>query len=207
MTTAGPASAMTAEALIDRARAQPVRLLLDTNVVFAHRAVGKISADVNRLNASGTDISLFVSAVVHAEKLFDLRQKHSATYDATAVSKSIRARGLKLLAFEERHADYTAELLARSFPKGDAWRAAKRKCCVDCLGLPDAGASAPGKGTTCSATVDWLIAGHALANGCILVTDDPGPEFRQVVDRVNRDTLTQALDRMLAQAAAAPGHS
>jgi predicted nucleic acid-binding protein len=206
MIATGPASAMTADALIERARAQPVRLLLDTNVVFSHRVLEQISSGVNRLNASGTDISLFVSAVVHAEKLFDLRQGLGARYDAAEVLRATRARGLKVLAFEERHADHTAELLAQSFPTGDAWCAAKRKCCVDCLGLPDAGASAPGKGMTCSATVDWLIAGHALANGCILVTDDCGPEFRQVVDRVNRDTLTQALERMLAQPVVAPGH-
>jgi predicted nucleic acid-binding protein len=49
--------------------------------------------------------------------------------------------------------------------------------------------------------VDWLIAGHALADGCILVTDDRGPEFRQVIDRVRLDTLRQALVRMLETAA------
>jgi predicted nucleic acid-binding protein len=206
MTAAGPAIAITAEALIERAQTQPVRLLLDTNVLFSHRELGKISTDVNRLNASGgMHISLFVSAVVHAEKLFDLRQEHGASYDPADVLRAMRARGLKVLAFKARHADHTAELLAHSFPTGDAWREAKRKRCVDCLGLRHDGASTPGKGTTCSATVDWLIAGHALAKRCILVTDDRGTEFRLAIERVRLDTLKQALGRMLAQTAAGSG--
>ena len=204
MTAAGPASAMPVEELMERMQ-QPVRLLLDTNALFSHRRLNKLSKAVNRLNASGgTNIGLFVSAVVHAEKIFDLRQDLGADYDLAHVLQSMQSRGLHVLPFDARHADATAELLARSFPTRDEWREAKHKRCVDCLGLPS-GTSTSGTGKTCSATVDWLIGGHALAEQCILVTDDTGPEYRQVMERVTLVTLEQALTGMLAQTAAAPG--
>jgi predicted nucleic acid-binding protein len=204
MSAAGTAHAMTAEELIERAR-QPVRLLLDTNAVFSHRRLGELCKAVNRLNASGARIGLFVSAVVHAEKLFDLRQGLGAHYDLVHVSNAMKARGLGVLPFDLDHADATAALLARSFPTRDAWREAKCKRCVDCLGLGHAGVTTPGKGATCSATVDWLIAGHAQAEQCILVTDDRGVEFRHVASQVKLATLETALQGMLAALSTVPG--
>lgn len=207
MTEAGTAHAMTAEDLIARAQQQPVRLLLDTNAVFSPRRLDRLAVTVNQLNsaAGSTRIRLLVSTVVHAEKLFDLRHQFKEAFDIATVLEGLVASGLQVLPFEIRHADATAALLARSFATRDAWREAKCKRCVDCLGLGHAGMTTPGKGTTCSATVDWLIAGHALAEECILVTDDRGVEFRHVASKVRLATLEAALQGMLAALSAVPG--
>jgi len=39
----------------------------------------------------------------------------------------------------------------------------------------------PGSGKKCGATVDWLIAGYAYAESCLLVTDDKGEEFQGIL--------------------------
>lgn len=58
----------------------------------------------------------------------------------------------------------------------------------------------PGTGQSCGATVDWLIGGHARAEGCILVTGDKGHEFRGIVEQVKLDVLEEALRGLLAEA-------
>jgi hypothetical protein len=70
---------------------------------------------------------------------------------------------------------------------------------VQCLGLPTA-TPTPGNGQGCGATVDWLIGGHARAEGCVLVTDDTGPEFAGLVERVRLDVLETALQDILSEA-------
>jgi hypothetical protein len=64
------------------------------------------------------------------------------------------------------------------------------------LGLPASTAPVPGSGRTCGATVDWHIGGHARAEGCILVTDDSGPELSGLIECVALDTLEGAIDRL-----------
>ena len=58
---------------------------------------------------------------------------------------------------------------------------------------------ATGTGQGCGATVDWLIIGHARAEGCVLVSDDTGPEFAGLVERVKLETLEAALLKLVSE--------
>ncbi len=59
---------------------------------------------------------------------------------------------------------------------------------------------APGSGKQCGATFDWLVGAHARAEGFVLVTDDTGPEFAGLVERVKLDVLVAAVRAVLAEA-------
>jgi hypothetical protein len=83
-------------------------------------------------------------------------------------------------------------------PNTAAWQRFKRERCLSCIGLPkNHHDKASGKGSNCGTTVDWLIGGHSRKDGCILVTDDSGPEFEGLTERVKLGTLTNALERLL----------
>ncbi len=58
--------------------------------------------------------------------------------------------------------------------------------------------AAPGTGQGCGTTVDWLIIGHARAEGCVLVSDDMGPEFTGLIKRVKLGTLEAALLKLVS---------
>lgn len=101
------------------------------------------------------------------------------------------------MAFEARHADDVAELLAEQFPDPEAWRKAKRQRFASSLGLTKEQAdTAPGK--QCAATVDWWIAGQAMKQGWILVTGDKGPEFRGLDDKIELAALEAILGELHA---------
>jgi hypothetical protein len=95
-------------------------LAFDTNVVFNELRFLTLCDNINRLNeAHKTHLCLVVSAIVHTEKWFDLKQKYKEPLNVKAV----------LIVLESK-------------------------------------VQIHGSGKKCGATVDWLIAGYAIAEEC-----------------------------------------
>ena len=200
---------MTANEIADSVRTGKIDLLLDTNALWSIKRLRRLCNCVQRLNEARTAddrIQLYVSAASHAEKLFDLAQENRDRYDERLINQGLERMGLTIVAFDRAHAAATATLLGSTYPDRTAWHQAKRKQCMACLGIDENKLPVPvlGSGKGCGATIDWLIAGHAMAAGCILVTDDRGVEFRRVERRVKLGILEQALEQALDAATSAP---
>lgn len=196
---------MTSEELATRLRRGGVALAFDTNALFGERSLFAVCSDVARHNdhlAVGglPPVRLVVSALAHAEKLFDLKQQFQDRFDGGRILQGLARKGLAVEPFGADHALETARRLGERHPTTAAWHEAKRRRCLQCLGLPTTTAT-PGNGRACGATVDWLIGGHARASGCVLVTSDAGPEFAGLADRVELEALEAALRSILREQA------
>jgi predicted nucleic acid-binding protein len=180
------------------ALAQPsVRLAFDTNALWGDRSFSRACRDLHRLGQrQKNQITLFVSAAAHGEKLFDLKQDFQGRYDYAVILESLKDLRLQVQAFSESDAQAIGELLGATFATAEAWHAAKLQHYAGSLGLSGTDAKIQ-SGKHLSATLDWLIAAHARAQDCILVTTDRGIEFRQV-RRMKFAVLQQALTRLLA---------
>lgn len=182
-----------------------VALAFDTNALFFDRRLTEVCNDVARHNEhlaarALPPVRLVVSAVAHAEKLFDLKQQFQARFDGAKILQGFVRKGLAVEPFRADHAIETAKRLGERYATDGAWQGAKRLRCISCLGLA-ASTVPPGTGRGCGATVDWLIGGHARAAGCVLVTNDVGPEFAELADRVTLDVLEAALQAILSEQA------
>ena len=194
---------MTPEEIAERLRPGGVALAFDTNALFGEGSLFAVCNAVSRHNdylaARGLPpVRLVVSAVAHAEKLFDLKQKHQDRFDSGVILRGLTRKGLAVQSFDIDHALETAQRMGERHASIEAWHDAKRQRCLQCLGLPT-GTATPGNGQGCGATVDWLIGGHARAAGCVLVTDDTGPEFAGLIERVRLDVLRTALEGILSE--------
>lgn len=215
---------MTAEELAASISGGPVTLLLDTNALYADREekegipAGRLDTlcdQANLINArygyptNGRRITLQVSAAAHAEKLFDLKQEFGARYNARKIAEGMLRKGLHVSSFEERHAERLALTLGEKFPDGASWRSAKRRSCLQCLGLADLDnlerceacgrpGRAPGSGRHCGKTVDWLIRAHAEEEGWVLVTNDRKWEFQGVAKKISLESTERAFQLLLA---------
>lgn len=194
---------MTREEIAARLRLGGVALAFDTNAMFGEACLFAVCNDVSRhnerLRVRGLPPSrLLVSAVAHTEKLFDLKQQFRDRFDDGVILRGLQSKGLIVQPFDPAHAAETAQRLGERYTTSADWHEAKRLRCWKCLGLGTAKAT-PGTGKSCGATVDWLIGGHARAEGCVLVTDDTGPEFAGLVDRVKLEVLETALDDILSE--------
>ncbi len=174
-------------------------LALDTNALSGFRRLAGVCNRVNLLRTASSplDIHLCVPSVVHMELLFDLWQTHGADFDAKVVLQGLLDKGLTIAQFDEEHAEHAALRLAKSFPEKADWHAAKRRRCIQCLGLglSDADASLlASKKKPCGATIDWVIAAHAAHEGWILVTSDKGPEFAGLELKMSLEQLEQVLE-------------
>ena len=177
------------------------QLVFDTNALFAHLRFSQLCDDINKLNKiKNYQLQIVVPALAHAEKLHDLRQSLGVDYKLKRVLKFLQEKKVKIMSFEQHHAEATAELFAKQFPDKTSWLAYKRKRCCDCLSLTASECEKKidilGKNKKCSATIDWLIAGYAQAEHSILVTDDKGIEFKDVVRKTNLDKLEVALQQL-----------
>lgn len=194
---------MTEGEVAERLRAGGVAFAFDTNALFGAPRLFGVCAAVSQHNerlrlTSLQPIRLTVSAIAHAEKLFDLKQKYRDKFDPDVILEGLRSKGVHVEPFESRHALETAQRLGERYKDTKDWHEAKRLRCVRALGLPT-DTKTPGTGKGCGATVDWLIGGHARAARCVLVTDDTGPEFVGLVDRVKLEVLEAALKALLVQ--------
>lgn len=187
---------MTADELIARVQsAASVRLLFDTNAVEKNGRFHRLCDQVNRLNHTFDEprVAMYVSAAAHAEKLFHLKQKLGDEFDVHTAMAGLNDIGVDVLPFATQHAHATAELLGERYPDRDAWRDAKRKRCLHCLHAK----AEDSKGRNCNATIDWLIAAHAVHERCILVTDDRGVEFKDVLEKIRLESLERAVGELL----------
>jgi len=79
------------------------------------------------------------------------------------------------------------------YPTRDEWLKAKIERCAKCLGIDK---DEVNKNKSCSATIDWLIAGYAVAEKCLLITDDRGIEFEGISCKTKLETLEQGLHEL-----------
>lgn len=194
---------MNGEELTNRLREGGLKLAFDTNALFIDRKFTALCGVVSRWNeqlSAGRKqpVRLVVCTVAHAEKLFDLKQRWRNTFDIQNILAALRSKGLEVEPFDTRHALEMATRLGEFYPGDEAWRQAKRERCIRCIGLEPMQVPASGSDKRCGATVDWLIGAHARAEGCVLVTDDKGPELRNL-ERVSLDTLASALQQLISE--------
>lgn len=197
---------MNEEDISQRLREGGLTLSFDTNALFLDRKLMAFCDDVARWNVRlGSEgrqpVSLRVCTVAHSEKLFDLKQSFQDTFDIGNIMAAFHSKGLVLEPFTDKHALALATRLGTFYSDDKTWREAKRKRCIQCVGLsPNQLQAATGSGKRCGATVDWLIGAHAHAEGYVLVTDDTGFEMKQL-ERVRLDTLAEALRKLMSGAA------
>jgi len=166
-------------------------IAFDTNVVRQIRRFLSLCDSINRINdARHCLMRLVVSAIVHTETLFDLKQKYQEQYDINDINRVLNRKHISIVPFEPHHAQAVAQLIGKQFPSNDEWYTFKRQDCINCLGINQANIPIPGSGKKCGATVDWLIAGYAYAEECLLVTDDKGKEF----DGINKKTTLKVIE-------------
>lgn len=195
---------MTQDEIAMRLRLGGLALAFDTNAIYFDRKFIKLCNAIKLYNErlaeqSRQAVRLLVCAVAHAEKLFDLKQHYRDRFDDRVILDGLRSKGLEIHSFDARHALETAIRLGERYADEAEWHHAKKERCIRCVGLDPAKVSAPGTGRRCGATVDWLIGAHARAEGCVLVTDETGPEFAGITERVKLETLEAAVHQVLAE--------
>jgi hypothetical protein len=201
---------MSEAALLDLLHREPeIVLAFDTNTIFGNRR-GDPFLDlcdrINQLNRirQPKHIRKVIAAPVYMEKLHDLRQAFPS-YRHELIVQTLDAKGIEVLPVLQLHAEHIAEMLGKQYPGPNAWREFKRQRCLSCLRLPDDLAHrATGNGKHCGATIDWLVAGHADAEGYVLVTNDRGPEFERVQRKTKLTTLVKVVDEVLRTTGAPP---
>jgi hypothetical protein len=187
-----------------------VVLAFDTNAIFGNH-VGdpfiQLCNAINRLNQirDPRRIHKVIAAPVYVEKVHDLRQKKGHDYDHQKIQQFLEEKVIEVMPFLRTHADHVAGLLGELYPTTENWHEFKRQRCLSCLRLPDDLAhKATGNGKHCGATIDWLVAGHADAEGHVLITDDGGPEFQSVRRKVKLETVVKVVDEVLRATGVSP---
>jgi hypothetical protein len=141
---------------------------LDTNVLFSKRFVESISPHCRR-----NGHRLFASALVLAERVFQLRRKLGGKFDSNVFDSFLSTHQIEIVAFDQGAANRVAEQLCGEFQSDDEWRVAKWRRCATAVGHQ----GQPPRKPRCPATVDWLIARHTAGTDTVLVTSDQGAEF------------------------------
>ena len=173
----------------------------------ADRADLRFDGEPLRLMGSGVQqivnlaarLLLIACAVVHHEKVFHLKRQFGEKFNPHIIVKALKSRGWQIDPYEIRHALATGEWIGNRYPTESAWHLAKKERSLRSLGLDPSKVEVEGTGRSCGATVDWLIIGHARAEGCVLVSDDMGPEFAGLVERVKLATLETALQKLMSE--------
>lgn len=169
--------------------APQVRLAFDTNAIFGLKNLLTLCDELERIRDKlNNQIILCMSAIVLAEKIFDLQQKLRERFDYVDFKTSLQDRRIELLSFGEEDALGFGTLMFDLCPDDASWRTLKWQHYLRIVGSHLAGGnpqsdpslSPPPKNKNLPATIDWLIAAHAQERGCILVTNDKGSEFRHV---------------------------
>jgi hypothetical protein len=178
-----------------------VVLAFDTNAVFGNHANDpfiQLCNAINRLNRirDPRRIRKVIAAPVYMEKLHDLRQGHR-NYDHQKIEQFLEEKVVEVMPVLPSHAEHVATMLGEQYPGPDAWHAFKRHRCLSCVGLTHRADEAKDSGKHCGATIDWLVAGHADAEGHVLVTDDRGPEFESVQLKVTLATAVKVVEEIL----------
>jgi len=183
--------------------------MFDTNVIFSSNPrtdpFTALCTHVKLLNErrpAAQQIHMAISSVVLVEKLQDLRTQYGKRFNPALVETFLVSQTLAVLPFACPEAASSAAHIATAHPSSDAWHAFKRRRCLACLGLPQ-DHDAPGKGSSCGATLDWLVAGHAQHCEALLVTHDGGPEFASIARKTTLGVVVEAVTTLLEQPAEA----
>lgn len=144
--------------------------VLDTNALWKIRGLARLS---QAIRARG--LRLQVPALVHAERVAQMRRKHGSTFDIGFIQSFIDTHCIEVVSFDRTAAETYAERITKRYPHDSDWHAAKRERCATRFHIvADAGEA-------CPATVDWFISrGHAASGELervIVVTDDTGVEY------------------------------
>jgi len=195
---------MTEDEIAERLRAGGLKLAFDTNAIEADSRRDAVCDSVSRWNARLAErslalVSLVVCAVVHHEKVFHLKRRFRGTFKPSVIIDGLKKKGLITEPYDAQHAMATGAWLGERYPIANDWYRAKKERTLRSVGLDPSKVAAPGTGQGCGATVDWLIIGHARAEGCVLVSDDTGPEFAGLVERVKLETLEAALLKLVSE--------
>lgn len=144
---------------------------LDTNVLFRVGFVRDLSRKcVERSHR------ICVSALVHMERVSQLRREKGDAYDPAAVEAFIHTHGIEIIAFDRDAAEQVAAALSAQFSCDADWQLAKWQRCARAVGQDREPPASP----RCPATLDWVIARHALGGDPVIVSDDLGSEFTSV---------------------------
>ncbi|MGE0489895.1 MAG: hypothetical protein AB7S38_11885 [Vulcanimicrobiota bacterium] len=101
-------------------------------------------------------------------------------------------KGVSVESYDDSDAIAFSEMVCELFPEKGERHEARKKRCMDCLGVTEA----PG-GTSCPGTTDWHIAGQARGRKWILITDDRGEEFQGVARKATLAQLQEVLNSRL----------
>ncbi len=167
----------------------------DTNVLHKAHTVFEVADAVKKANATlgaagKPTIHVVIPALCWAELVLHQRHKFSGRYDETQLKDALIAGAMTVYDFTESDASSVAAYIAYAYPSKELWQNAKLDAMLACLAVTNA----PGKKVP--ATVDWYIAGHAMARGWILVTEDKGVEFNGPLVRTTLKALEAALDTL-----------
>jgi hypothetical protein len=188
--------------IYERLQTEDLALLFDTNIL-TQRGFMPLCQQVQRINLMRVKpyIKLHVPAIAHAEHLFHLAQQYGDNYNLEFIQENLVIHDIEILNFTQQQAEYCAKLLQQKYNTPTAWQAAKKRRCLECVGLPHDYLLATGTGSQCGAPNDWLIMAQAHNIGMILVTEDKGrhEEFSLVSNIARYDNLKEALNRVLTE--------
>ncbi|UQA56781.1 hypothetical protein [Polyangium aurulentum] len=195
---------MTGVDITAQLRSGGVKLAFDTNALSGKKRLGALCTRVKHWNEQLSartlpEVKLLVCTVAHFEELFHIKKSKGDLFDMRVILDGMDSLGIEVQPFGVDHALSTAMWLGERHKTSEEWRRAKKKRYMHGLGLT-LGKDEP-EGAHCSTTVDWLIAGHAQAERCVLVTDDEGPEFEGFADKVRLGELEAALKQLLSESA------
>ena len=146
---------------------------LDTNVLHNLKFVRELSC-----LAQNHGHQLHVSALVHAERLAQLRRKHGAKFNASSVKSFLDTHHITIVEIYRDHAEQIAEVLAQVAPDPTTWNQLKWHHYLNCVGLPPDDRRCPSR--KLSSTNDWWILAHAAVPvptpRVVFVTEDRGME-------------------------------
>jgi hypothetical protein len=196
---------MTEDEIAERLQAGGLKLSFDTNAIEGDERRDAICDNVSRWNIKLAErslalVSLVVCAVAHHEKVFHLKQRFRGTFKPSVILDGLKKKSLITEPYDAQHAMETGAWIGERYPTQNDWYRAKKERSLRSLGLDPITTKVPASGKGCGATVDWLIIGHARAEGCVLVSDDMGPEFAELVERVKLGTLERALAKLVSEA-------
>lgn len=146
---------------------------LDTNVLHNLKFIRKLSE-----LAQSRGHQLHVSALVHAERLAQLRRQHGMNFDPNVVGNFLSTHHIRVTHISLAEAERIAEVLANVAPERETWEKLKWTHYLSCVGLGTDDRPCPSR--KLSSTNDWWILAHAssaVANPrVVFVTEDRGLE-------------------------------
>jgi len=185
-----------------------VGLMVDTNALRTSTQLFNLSEKIQKWNLCDPErlpVQLCVSQLVCAERLFQLKRQHQGRYDRDLFLQQFQSKGIVQEAFDAPHAARFAELMHAHYKSDGEWRRFKLDWYCQRLGLTDKSlVKSTGRG--CSATVDWFIMVQAGTGNRWLITEDAGPEFRELDRKVSLSVVERALADLLESTSAPTAH-